>query len=68
MVMRLSLKPGAFHVEEDIADGRLVAVLEDYNADDIELIHAVYVGHEHLAARIRTFVDFLAGAIGSRRM
>lgn len=32
---------GAFHVEHDIADGRLVPVLEDYNADDIELIHAV---------------------------
>jgi len=57
---------GAFHVEHDIADGRLVPVLEDYNADDIELIHAVYVGHEHLAARIRTFVDFLADAIGRR--
>lgn len=57
---------GAFHVEHDIADGRLVPVLEDYNADDIELIHAVYVGHEHLAARIRAFVDFLADAIGRR--
>lgn len=57
---------GAFHVEHDIADGRLAAVLEDYNADDIERIHAVYVSHEHLAARIRAFVDFLADAIGKR--
>lgn len=57
---------GAFHVEEDIAAGRLIAVLEDYNADDIEFIHAVYVGHEHLAARLRAFVDFLVSAIGKR--
>lgn len=50
---------GAFHVEADIATGRLMAVLEDYNAEDIELVHAVYVGHEHLAARIRAFIDYL---------
>ena len=57
---------GAFHVERDIAEGRLVAVLEDYNPEDIERIHAVYVGHEHLSARIRAFIDFLADAIGRR--
>ncbi|MCX5512940.1 LysR family transcriptional regulator [Kaistia algarum] len=54
---------GAFHVAADIAAGRLVPVLETFNTDDIERIHAVYVGHEHLAARIRTFVDFLAETI-----
>lgn len=57
---------GAFHVEQDIAEGRLVALLEDYNPEDIERIQAVYVGHEHLAARIRAFIDFLADAIGRR--
>ena len=31
---------------------------------DVELIHAVFVGHDHLAARIRAFVDFLAERIG----
>ena len=55
---------GRFHVEADIAAGRLVPVLEDHNAGDIEPIHAVYVGHDHLAARIRAFVDFLADAVG----
>jgi DNA-binding transcriptional LysR family regulator len=55
---------GRFHVEADIAAGRLVPVLEDHSAEDIEVIHAVYVGHEHLAARIRAFVDFLAEAVG----
>jgi len=35
-------------------------VLEDYNPEDIEMIHAVFAGHGHLAARIRAFIDFLA--------
>lgn len=58
---------GAFHVAADVAAGRLVPVLEDHNAGDIEVVHAVYVGHAHLAVRIRAFVDFLAGAIGRER-
>lgn len=59
---------GAFHVGPDIAEGKLVALLEDYNPEDIERIHAVYVGHEHLAARIRAFVDFLAASIGDKQV
>jgi DNA-binding transcriptional LysR family regulator len=39
--------------------GTLVPVLEAFNPDDRELIHAVFAGHEHLAARIRAFIDFL---------
>lgn len=54
---------GYFHVAADIAAGRLVPLLEEFNAGDMEPVHAVYVGHEHLAARIRAFVDFLADAI-----
>lgn len=54
---------GRFHVEGDIAAGTLVPVLEDFNGGDIEVIHAVYVGHDHLAARIRAFIDFLAARI-----
>jgi DNA-binding transcriptional LysR family regulator len=50
---------GRFHVEPDIEAGRLLVLLEDYNPDDIEEIHAVYAGHEHLAVRIRAFIDFL---------
>lgn len=51
---------GRFHVEPDIQAGRLLVLLEDYNPEDIEEIHAVYAGHEHLAVRIRAFIDFLA--------
>jgi DNA-binding transcriptional LysR family regulator len=50
---------GRFHVEPDIEAGRLLVLLEEYNPDDIEEIHAVYAGHEHLAVRIRAFIDFL---------
>lgn len=50
---------GRFHVEPDIEAGTLVPVLEHFNAQDIEHIHAVYPGHPHLARRIRAFIDFL---------
>ena len=54
---------GRFHVEPDIAAGTLVPVLEPYNPGDIETVHAVFAGHEHLAARIRAFIDFLVEKI-----
>lgn len=54
---------GEFHVRNDMEAGTLVAVLEDFNPGEVEFIHAVYPGHEHLAARIRAFVDFLADRI-----
>jgi DNA-binding transcriptional LysR family regulator len=54
---------GRFHVEPDIEAGKLLPVLEDYNPEDIEEIHAVYAGHDHLAVRIRAFIDFLAARL-----
>jgi DNA-binding transcriptional LysR family regulator len=54
---------GRFHVQPDIDAGTLVPVLEEFNAEDIERIHAVYPGHEHLATRIRAFIDFLVERI-----
>lgn len=51
---------GAFSVVDDIAAGRLVPLLEDYNPGDIETIHAVFVGGANTPARVRAFVDFLA--------
>lgn len=54
---------GRFHIEPDIAAGRLVPVLEAFNPGDIEVVHAVFAGHEHLAARIRAFIDFLVEKI-----
>lgn len=51
---------GAFSVADELADGRLVPVLEDYNPGDVEVIHAVFVGGANTPARVRVFVDFLA--------
>lgn len=51
---------GAFSVVDELADGRLVPLLEDYNPGDIEVIHAVFVGGANTPARVRVFVDFLA--------
>ena len=57
---------GRFHLEDDIQAGRLVPLLDDINPKDIEPVHAVFLGHEHLAARIRAFVDFLAEHLSTR--
>lgn len=50
---------GRFHVAADLAAGRLVEILQDFNPGDYEDIHALYVGHRRLASRIRAFLDFL---------
>ena len=41
---------GMFSVADDIAAGRLIPVLEEYNPGDIELIHAVFAGGSNMAA------------------
>lgn len=51
---------GAFSVVDEIAQERLVPILEDYNPGDVEQIHAVFVGGTNTPARVRAFVDFLA--------
>ncbi|HEY0219995.1 MAG TPA: LysR family transcriptional regulator [Afipia sp.] len=49
-----------FHVDDDIAAGRLVPVLENFNPGDREAIHAVFVGRGgQLPARVRAFLDYL---------
>lgn len=51
---------GAFSVAPELADGRLVPILEAFNPGDVEQIHAVFVGGATTPARVRVFVDFLA--------
>lgn len=53
-------RTGQFHVAEHIAAGRLVPLLEDYNAGDIEPIHAVYNAGGPVPYRVRAFIDHLA--------
>ena len=56
---------GAFSVADEIASGRLVPLLEEFNPGDIETIHAVFVGGSNTPARVRVFVDFLAERLGA---
>lgn len=52
-----------FFCGEAAADGRLEAVLDDYEAGDVN-VYAVYPHSRHLSAKIRAFVDYLADAFG----
>lgn len=54
---------GSFHIAEDLAEGRLVPLLEAFNPQDREAIHAVFVGGPAMPRRIRVLVDFLAEAL-----
>jgi DNA-binding transcriptional LysR family regulator len=55
-----------FDVEGDIAAGDLVPVLEKFSPGDTVPFHALFVGHDYLAARIRAFIDFLMERIAER--
>ncbi|MFY0734324.1 MULTISPECIES: LysR family transcriptional regulator [Aurantimonas] len=51
----------AFTIRADIAEGRLVPLLEDANPGDKEAFHAVFIGQSaSLPARARALLDFLA--------
>jgi DNA-binding transcriptional LysR family regulator len=53
-----------WHVGPDLAAGRLVPLLEEFNPGDEEATHAIYVGQgKHLPARVRAFLDFLAANV-----
>jgi len=51
----------AFTVRDDIAVGRLVPVLEDFNPGDREAFHAIHIGQGGpVPSRVRALLDFLA--------
>lgn len=56
---------GRFHVEQILASGLLVPLLEEYNPQDREAIHAVFIGGKNTPARIRVFVDYLVEKMAS---
>jgi DNA-binding transcriptional LysR family regulator len=59
-IARLSV----YHVSRDVAAGRLVPVLEEYNPGDTEPVHAIFVGQGgHVPARVRAFLDYLVDKI-----
>ena len=55
----ISMHP-IYMVSEDLRQGRLEAVLTDYQPTELE-IHAVFPSRRNLPLRVRTFLDFLKG-------
>ena len=50
----------AFQVKDDIAAGRLLPVLQAFNPQDTEEVHAVFVGQGgYMPLRVRALLDFL---------
>ncbi|MGV1795267.1 LysR family transcriptional regulator [Rhizobium sp. A37_96] len=49
-----------FHISRDIAEGRLVRLLDRWDAGETEPISAIYSSQTHVPQRIRKFLDFLA--------
>lgn len=50
---------GNFHIGEELASGALVPLLEAFNPQDREVIHAVFIGGAAMPARLRVFIDYL---------
>ncbi len=50
-------------VGDDLREGRLVHVLEDFVEDTVG-VHAVYPEQKHLSARVRLFIDLLVARLG----
>lgn len=53
----------SFFVTRELADGRLVQVLKDYETPQM-FINAVYATRRHLHPKVRVFVDFLVEQLG----
>jgi len=59
----LALQP-TFIVGDDLREGRLQLVLENFEVEPMGL-YAVYAHRKYLSGKVRTFVDFLSGYFGS---
>lgn len=56
-----------FHVGADIEAGRLVPLLEHYESEEVDTLHAVFIGPgRQLPQRVRVFIDFLVEQLDSR--
>ena len=56
-----------FHIGKDLEEGRLVALLPAYDAQEVEPISAIYSAQSHVPQRIRRFLDFLVTNLGDAR-
>ena len=55
-----------FMVEDDIAEGRLVSVLEGH-VSQAGGLYVLYPHARHLSAKVRAFVDFIVDNLGGRK-
>lgn len=56
----------SFIVVDDLAAGRLVRVMEDYDTVEFS-ISAIYAHRHHLSSKVRTFLDLLAERFAEHR-
>ncbi|WP_332686550.1 LysR family transcriptional regulator [Bosea sp. (in: a-proteobacteria)] len=54
----------SFMIGDDIREGRLVTLLDDYHPNDTLSVFAVFFQQKYMPARIRCFVDFLVERLG----
>lgn len=57
----------SFMTDQDLAEGRLVAVLAEHMSDYRQPIHAVYYRNSQLALRIQCFLDFIQARLTGAR-
>lgn len=57
----------SFMTDQDLAEGRLVAVLAEHMSDYRQPIHAVYYRNSQLALRIQCFLDFIQARLAGAR-
>jgi DNA-binding transcriptional LysR family regulator len=59
------IREPSFQVDEDLRTGRLVRLLEGHSCWEMPM-YAVYASRKHVSAKVRSFVDFLAGHFAQR--
>lgn len=55
---------GWFQVGQNVRDGRLVPLLEQYHARELQGVYAVFFGMRHTSVRVKCFVNFLVERLG----
>jgi DNA-binding transcriptional LysR family regulator len=55
-----------YYLAEDLASGRLVRVLEEWNGIERDVV-AIYQQRRHLSPKVKLFVDFMQNRFGERR-
>jgi DNA-binding transcriptional LysR family regulator len=55
-----------YYVAEDLANGRLVRVLEEWGGVERDVV-AIYQQRRHLSAKVKLFVDFMQSRFSERR-